>query len=93
MAFHTEYPLRGPCIPKILNFLLTISTSEASGAKRLVARKNSQILNFVTTGTTAIRAIIADERTVTEKEEVCIRVEESATGITAETVDMPSIAS
>ena len=93
MAFHAEYPLRGPCIPKILNLLFTISTTEACRAKRLVTRKNRQIFNLIATGTTAVRAVVADERAVTEQEQVRIRVEEGTAGVATKTVDMPSIAS
>ncbi len=91
MALHTEDPLRSPGIFEILDFLLAIPTFEAGCAESLVAREDCQVLDLITTDTTAIGTIIADERPITEKEEVCIRVEDGPAGIAPETVYMPSI--
>jgi hypothetical protein len=41
----------------------------------LVAREDSQIFNFISAGTAAVCAVVADERSVAEKEEIRIRVE------------------
>ncbi len=91
MALHTKYTLRSPGIFEVLNLLLAISTFEASCAKGLVAGENCQVLDLITTDTAAIGAIVADERPVTEKEEVCVGVEDSTAGVATKTVYMPSI--
>ena len=92
MTFHTKYPLRSSGIFEILNLLLAIPTLEAGRAKGLIAGEYSQILDLITTCAAAIGTIITDERSVAEKEKVCIRVEKCAAGITPEAVYMPSIA-
>ena len=92
MTFHTEYPLRSPGIFEILNLLLAVPTLETGRAKGLIAREYSQILDLITTCAAAIGTIVTDERSVAEKEKVCIGVEKCAAGITTETVYMPSIA-
>jgi len=93
VAGHTEYTLRGSSISKIVDLPFTIATSEAVCAKCLVSCQYSQILDLVVACAAAICAIVADERSITEQEEVGIRVEESAASIAAKAVYMPSIAS
>lgn len=92
MALHAEYPLRSPGIFEVLNLLLAIPTFKAGCAKGLVAGEDCQVLDLISADTTAIGTVIADERPITEKEEVCVRIEDSPAGIAAETVYMPSIA-
>jgi hypothetical protein len=41
----------------------------------------------------AIRAIVADQRPVSEEQQVGVRVEERAAGVATEAVNMPSVAS
>lgn len=93
MAFHTEDPLRCPCIAKIFNLLFTISTPEAAGAKRMVACEDSQILNLVPTCTAAVCTIVADEGAIAEEEEIRIGVEEGPASIATKAINVPSIAS
>ena len=60
MTAHTEYPLRCASISQILNLALAVSASKAVSAKGLVAREDGQILNLISTGVTAVGAIVAD---------------------------------
>lgn len=90
---HTEYALRGSSIAKIVDFPLAIATSETVGTERLISCQYSQILDLVVACAAAVGAIVADERSVAEQKEIGIRIKESAAGIAAETVYMPSISS
>lgn len=92
VAFHTEDPLRCPCIFEILDLLFAIPTFEAGGAKSLIARKNGQILDLVPADATAVCTIIANERPIAKEEEICIGVEDGSARIATEAVYMPSIA-
>ncbi|KAL8782932.1 MAG: hypothetical protein Q9213_004988 [Squamulea squamosa] len=67
-------------------------SAEARGTEGLISGQDSQILDLVVACATAIGTIIANERAVAEKEEVCVRIEESGAGVTSETVNVPSIA-
>ena len=58
----------------------------------MVTRENSQILNLVAASTTAVGTVVADKRSVAEEEEVGVGVEEGATSVAAETIEMPSVA-
>ena len=91
MATHTEYTLRCPCIFQIFNLPLAIATPEASRAECLIACENSKVLNLVATCCTTVRAIVANERSVAQKEEVRIRVKQRITRVASETINMPTI--
>jgi hypothetical protein len=92
MARHAEDTLRGPGIAQILDLALAVAASEAVGAEGLVARQNGQVLDLVAAVVAAICAVVADERAIAEQEQVRIRVEERATGVAAEAVNVPSVA-
>jgi hypothetical protein len=93
VAGHTEYALRGSSIAQVVDFPFTIATSEAVCAKGLVSCQYSQVFDLVVTCAAAVCAIVADERSIAEQEEVGIGVEECAASIAAKAVYMPSIAS
>ena len=93
MTVHAKYALRGPSISQILDLPLAIPAFEAIGTKCLISRQDCQILDLITTITTTIGAVVADERAVAEKEEVCVGVKECAAGIAPEAVDVPSVSS
>jgi len=59
----------------------------------LIAGQDGEVFDFVATGAAAVGAVVADEGTVAEQKEVGIGIKESAAGVAAETVDMPSVAS
>lgn len=93
MAAHAKYALRCPCISEVLDLPLAVPASETRCTEGLIACEDSQILNLVTAGAAAICTVVADERAITEEEEVRIGVEEGSAGITSEAVQVPSIAS
>lgn len=93
MAGHTEYALRRSSIPQVIYLPFTIATSEAVCAKCLIPCQYGQVFDLVVACAAAVCAIVADERSIAEQEEIGIRVEESAASIAAKAVDMPSIAS
>jgi hypothetical protein len=74
MTIHAEYPLRRPCISKVLNLLFAVSTSEAASTECLVASEDSQVFDLVPARAAAVCTIVADEGPVAEEEEVCIGV-------------------
>ena len=93
MAFHTEYPLRSPRITQILNLFLAIPAPKATGTKSMISGEDSQILNLVPTRSAAVCTIIADERTITKEEEICIGVEEGTAGVASKAIDVPPVTS
>jgi hypothetical protein len=93
VAAHAEYALGGSCVSEILNLTFAVSAAEASCTESLVARENGQILNFVSTRTAAVCAIVADEGSVAKEEEVRVRVEKGSAGVASKAIQMPSIAS
>lgn len=93
MAVHAEDALRGTRIPQILDFLFAISALEAVGAECLVSRQDGQILNLVPAAAATVCAVVTDQRSITEEEQVRVGVKEGAAGVTPEAVDMPSVAS
>ena len=92
MAVHTEDALRGARISEVLNLSFTVATFEAVGTEGLISSQDREVLNLVSAATTAVGAVVADERAVAQQEQVCIRVEERATSVASEAVDMPSVA-
>lgn len=86
MAAHAKYALRRSCISEVLDLPFAVPASEARRAEGLVPCEDSQILDFISAGTAAVCAIVADEGAIAEEEEVCIGVEEGPAGITSETV-------
>ena len=93
MTFHAKNALRSASISKVFNLFLAVPTTEAASAESLISSENREILDLVTTGTTAVCTIIANERAVTEEKEVGIRIEEGITCVAAEAIDMPSVPS
>lgn len=67
MAAHAEDALRGPGISEVVNLAFAVSTTEAGGAEGLFPRKDSQVFYLVTAGTTAVCAVIADERSIAKE--------------------------
>jgi hypothetical protein len=86
VAGHAEDSLRRSCVSEILDLAFAVPASEARRAESLVACEDSQILDLIAAGAAAVCTIIADERAITEEEEVRIGVEEGPAGITPETV-------
>lgn len=91
MTFHAEDALGRSRIAKILDLPLAVPAFEAISTECLIPCEDGQILDLISARTTTICAIVADEGSIAKKEEIRIRVEECTTGITSETVDMPSI--
>lgn len=92
MAAHAEDPLGGSRVSQVLNLSLTVATPEARRAERLVTSEDGEVFDLVSASTAAVCAVVADERPIAEQEEVRVGVEESAAGIAAEAVEMPSVA-
>lgn len=86
MTAHTEYALGCASVAQVLNLPLAVSTSEARRAECLVTGKNGQILDLIAASIAAVRAVVADERTVAEKQEIRIGVEQSMTLVATEAV-------
>lgn len=61
MAVHTEDPLRGACIAKVVNLSFAITTLEAVCTESLVSSENGEIFNFAATRTAAVGAVVANE--------------------------------
>lgn len=91
MAAHAKDSQRCPCVSQIFNLAFAVAAAEASGTESLVTSENGQILNLVATGTATVCAVAANERAIAEEEQVCVGVEERVAGVTAETVEMPSV--
>ena len=66
MTAHAEYPLRGARISEVLNLSLAVATPKACAAECLVPGENGKILDLVSTGIAAVRAVVAYQRAVTE---------------------------
>lgn len=58
----------------------------------MISGQDSQILDLAVACATTIGTIVADERAIAEKEEVCVGIEKGAAGVASETVNVPSIA-
>lgn len=67
MTFHAENTLRSSGIAEILDLAFAVSAAEARRTERLLPRKDSQVLDLVATGATAVGAVVADQRAITEK--------------------------
>lgn len=91
VAAHAKDSQRCPCVSQIFNLAFAVAAAEASGTESLVTSENGQILNLVATGTATVCAVAANERAIAEEEQVCVGVEERVAGVTAETVEMPSV--
>ena len=91
MALHAEDALRCASISQIFNFPFTVATLEATGAKSFLAGENGEIFNLIAASTATVSAVVADQRAITEEEEVRIRVKECAAGVAAKTIDVPSV--
>ena len=89
---HTEDALRGAGIAEVLDLAVAAATSEAIGAKGLIAGQDGEILNLLVAGVAAVGAIVADQRSIAQQEQVCVRVQQGAAGVAAKATDMPSIA-
>lgn len=92
MALHAEDALAGAGIAQVFDLALAVATLEAVGAEGLVAGQDREVLDLVAACAAAIGAVVADEGSVAEKKEIGVGVEESATGVATEAVDVPSIA-
>ena len=80
-------------IAQVLNLPLAVATAEAGGAECLVAGEDGEVLDLVAAGIAAVGAVVADERTVAEEEQVGVGVEKSAAGVAAKAINVPSVAS
>lgn len=91
MTGHAEDALGCLCVFQILNLALAIPAFETLGAKGLFAGEDSEVFDLVLADGAAVGAIVADEGAIAEKEEVGVRVEEGATAVAAEAVNVPAI--
>ena len=92
MARHAEDTLRGASIAQVLNLALAVPASEAVCTEGLVTSQDGQVFDLVATGIAAVCAVVANEGSVAEQEQVGVGVEQSAACVTAEAVDVPSVA-
>jgi hypothetical protein len=67
MTTHAENALRCSGIPQILDLPLAIPTPEARGTECLLASKDSQVLDLVTTSTAAVCAVVTDEGAIAQE--------------------------
>jgi hypothetical protein len=70
MARHAEDALRRPRISKVLNLALAVAAAETGRAEGLVTRQDGQVFNLVAARAAAVCAVVADERAVTEQQEI-----------------------
>lgn len=91
MTRHAKDTLRRAGISQVLNLALAIPASEAVCTKGLVAGQDGQVFDFVAAVVAAVCTVVADERAVAEKQQICVGIEEGAAGVAAETVDVPSV--
>ena len=91
VAAHAKNALRCAGIAQVLDLPLAVATSETAGAKRLVAGQNGKVLDLVSTRTTTVGAVVADQRAIAEQEKVGVRIEEGLAGIASETVNVPAV--
>ena len=92
MTPHAKDALGGPGISEVVDFALAVAAAEAGRAECLIARKDGKVFDLVAAGAAAVGAVVADEGAVAEEEQVGVRVEEGAASVTAEAVQMPSVA-
>lgn len=93
MTVHAEDALRGARISEIFNLSFTVATLEAVGAEGLISGQDGEVLDLVAAAAATVGTVIADERSITEEKQVCVRVEESATSVASKAVDVPSVPS
>lgn len=93
MAVHAEHSLASARISQVLDLLLAVPATKAPRAICLIAGEDGEILDLIATGAAAIRAVVADERTIAEKEQVRIRVKDSAASVAFEALEMPAMPS
>lgn len=91
MTIHAKDSLRGARITQILDFSFAVPTFEAIGTECLVSGQDCEVFDLVVAVTTTVCAIVAYQGAIAEQEEVGVRVEESATGVAAKAVDVPSV--
>lgn len=91
MATHTKYSLRCSGIAKILNLPFAISASETSRTKSLIPRKDCQILNLVSTCCATVCALVTDQGAIGKQKKVGIWIQQSATSIASEAVNVPAV--
>jgi len=92
VAFHTKDTLRRSSVLQIFNLFLAIPTLEARRAEGLVSREDRQILDLIAADTATVGAIITNERSISEQEEIGIRVQNGVARVAPKTVYVPSIA-
>ena len=91
MAVHAKDAVRRPGIAQILNLPLAVPTAEAGCAKGLVSGQDGEVFNLIIASATAVGAVVADERTIAEEEEVRVRVEQRVARVATEAVEMPPV--
>lgn len=67
MTVHAENTLGCPCIAKVFNPPLAVSTFEAICTECLIAGQDRQIFYFVVAGTAAVCTVAAYQRAVAEE--------------------------
>lgn len=81
MAAHAEDALGRACIPQVLDFPFTIPATKTARTEGLVASQYREVFNLVAACVAAICAIVANQGSVAQEEEVGIGIEERAAGI------------
>jgi hypothetical protein len=75
VAIHAEDALGCARISQILDLPFAVATSEARATERLITREDGKILDLVSAGIAAVRAIVAYQRAVAKKEQIRVGVE------------------
>ena len=91
MAIHAENTLRRPCISQVLDLPLAIATLETIGTEGLVASQYGEVFDLVVAAAATVSTTVAYERAIAEEKEVGVGVEEGATGVAAEAINVPSV--
>jgi hypothetical protein len=91
VAVHTEDTLGSTSIAQVFNPSFAIAAFETVRTEGLIASQNSEVFDFVSAGTAAVGAVIANQGSVPEHEEMCVRVKHGIARVTAKTVNMPSV--
>ena len=67
MAVHTKYTLRGSSIAQVFDLPFAVPASKALCAESLLAGQDGEIFDLVPTRTAAVRAVAADQRTISQE--------------------------
>lgn len=88
---HAEYALRCAGVAQIIDLPLAAATSETASTECLIAGQYSEVFDLVSASAATVSTVVTDERTVSKKEKIGIRVEKGTACMAAKTIYMPSI--